>query len=546
MTDSGKTPPFFDAEQIKDWADKMSNIGSDPLSAYQHALDAWGSMLKPLADMGRDKVDTKDRRFKAPEWDHPAFDLMRQGYQVMSEHILAGADKIEGLDEDQKAKMSFAVRQIVDAMSPSNSPFTNPVALQKAVDTKGASLMKGMEHLINDAKKGQITHTDPDAFKLGENIAATPGKVIYQTPLFQLLQYDPETPSVIKTPLVIFPPWINRFYILDLTAEKSFIKYCVQQGITVFIVSWKSADSSMKDIVWDDYIAAQIEAIDTARDLLNVKSVHTIGYCVAGTTLAATLSVLAQRDEAEKVASATFFTAQVDFTQAGELLSFIDDNQLKMVEAISDKGYMDGRFLALTFNLLRGNDLIWSTVVKNYLLGEDYPAFDLLHWNGDVTNLPAKWHQDYLRDIYRDNLLVEPGRLSALGIPLDLTKIKTPAYVQAGRDDHIAPAQSVWKIRDHLKGPIKFLLAGSGHIAGVVNPPAHMKYQYWLNDDAKVKTLDEFIEGATETKGSWWPDWLEWIKSHDDKMVKAKDARVPGKGKLKALEDAPGSYVKAR
>jgi polyhydroxyalkanoate synthase subunit PhaC len=546
MTDSDKTPPLFDTEQLNDWIDKLSPDGADPLRAYKHAMDAWGDMLKPLADMGRDKVNTKDRRFNAPEWEHPAFDLMRQGYQMMSEQILAGADKIEGLDEDQKAKMSFAVRQVVEAMSPANSPFTNPVALQKAVETKGASLMKGVEHLINDAKKGQITHTDPDAFKLGENIAATPGKVVYQTPLFQLLQYDPETPAVLKTPLVIFPPWINRFYILDLTAEKSFIKYCAEQGITVFIVSWKSADSSMKDVVWDDYIAAQIEAIDTVRDLLAVKSVHSIGYCVAGTTLAATLSVLAQRGEADKVASVTFFTAQVDFTEAGELLSFIDDNQLKMVEALSDKGYMDGRFLALTFNLLRGNDLIWSTVVKNYLLGEDYPAFDLLHWNGDVTNLPAKWHQEYLRDIYRDNLLVEPGRLSALGVPLDLTKIKTPAYVQAGREDHIAPAQSVWKIRDHLKGPIKFLLAGSGHIAGVVNPPSQMKYQYWLNDDAKVKTLDEFIEGAIETKGSWWPDWLEWIKAHGDQTVKAKDARVPGKGKLKAIEDAPGSYVKTR
>jgi polyhydroxyalkanoate synthase subunit PhaC len=546
MTDSDKIPPIFDAEQLKDWADKLSSDRADPLSAYKYALDAWGSMLKPLADMGRDKAPTKDRRFSAPEWDHPAFDLMRQGYQVMSEHILAGADKIEGLDEDQKAKMAFAVRQIVDAMSPANSPFTNPVALQKAVETKGASLMKGVEHLINDAQKGQITHTDPDAFKLGENIAATPGKVVYQTPLFQLLQYDPETPNVLETPLVIFPPWINRFYILDLTAEKSFIKYCAEQGITVFIVSWKSADSSMKDLIWDDYIAAQIEAIDTVRDLLNVKSAHTIGYCVAGTTLAATLSVLAQRDEADKVESATFFTAQVDFSLAGELLSFIDDNQLKMVEALSDKGYMDGRFLALTFNLLRGNDLIWSTVVKNYLLGEDYPAFDLLHWNGDVTNLPAKWHKEYLCNIYRDNLLVEPGRLSALGIPLDLTKIKTPAYVQAGREDHIAPAQSVWKIRDHLKGPIKFLLAGSGHIAGVVNPPTQMKYQYWLNDDAKVKTLDEFIAGASETKGSWWPDWLEWIKAHGDKMVKTTGARVPGKGKLKAIEDAPGSYVKTR
>ena len=519
---------------------------TDPLKAYRAALDAWGAVLEPLAKAGRDKVDTSDRRFTAPQWEHPVFDLVRQSYQVMSEHMLTAADQLVGLADHEKAKMDFALRSIIEAMSPANSPFTNPVALERAMETNGASLISGMQNLIQDMQRGQITHTDPTAFKLGENIAATEGKVVHQTPLYQLIQYDPTTEGVLETPLIIFPPWINRFYILDLTAEKSFIKYCVDHGITVFIVSWKSADSTMKDIVWDDYIAAQIDAIDTARSVLDVRDVHAIGYCVAGTTLAATLAILAATGAADKVRSATFFTAQVDFSTSGELLHFIDDQQIAIMEALSaPQGYMDGRFLALTFNMLRGKDLIWSTVVKNYLLGEDYPAFDLLHWNGDVTNLPAKWHRNYVIDLYRDNRLVKPDDLSALGTPIDLRRVKTPTYIQAGREDHIAPAESVWKLHDHFTGPKKFVLAGSGHIAGVVNPPAQMKYQYWTND-AAAPSLEAFIEGATETKGSWWPDWLVWLTEKGNARVPATGGRQPGQGTLKALESAPGSYVKAR
>jgi polyhydroxyalkanoate synthase subunit PhaC len=547
MADSPNIPPFMDPEALAKMAEGFSAGAADPLAAYKSALDAWGQVLAPLAKAGHDKGDLKDRRFAGPEWEHPVFDLMRQGYQLMSDYMIGAAQRVEHISESDKAKLEFAVRTIVEAMSPANSPFTNPVALEKAIETRGQSLMAGMGHMLHDLQRGQLTHTDPNAFELGRNIACTPGKIVHQTPLYQLVQYNSSTEKVLETPLVIFPPWINRFYILDLTAEKSFIKWCVDQGITVFVVSWKSADESMRDVVWDDYIAAQIDAIDTIRAALDVDSVHSIGYCVAGTTLAATLAILHARDEAAKVKSATFFTAQVDFDTAGELLNFIDEQQLKMVESLaSPQGYLDGRYLALTFNLLRGRDLIWSTVVKNYLLGEEYPAFDLLHWNGDVTNLPAKWHKDYLCDLYRDNKLAEPGALSALDTPIDLTKVKTPGYIQAGREDHIAPAASVWKIRDHFKGPLKFVLAGSGHIAGVVNPPAQMKYQYWLNDDPKVHSLDAFIEGATETKGSWWPDWLEWLKEQSAKTVAAKGARIPGKGSLKVIEDAPGTYVKTR
>ncbi len=518
---------------------------NDPAAAWKHALDAWGAVLSPIAAAGRDKVDPKDRRFAGPEWDHPVFDLVRQGYAVMADHMNQLVESAPVTNPDDKARLQFAVRGLVEAMSPANSPFTNPVALNRAIETNGASLISGLQHMITDLQRGQLTHTDPQAFRLGENIAATPGKVVHQTPLYQLIHYTPTTPRVLDIPLVIFPPWINRFYILDLTAEKSFIKWCVDQGISVFVVSWKSADASMADVIWDDYIAAQIDAVDVIRDLLDVKSVHAIGYCVAGTTLAATLAILAAKGEADKVKSATFFTAQVDFLRAGELLNFVDDHQLKMIDGLASGGYLDGRILAMTFNMLRGKDLIWSTVVKNYLLGEDYPAFDLLHWNGDVTNLPAKWHRAYLCDLYRDNKLAQPKALSALGVPIDLHKVMTPSYIQAGREDHIAPAESVWKINDHFSGPMKFVLAGSGHIAGVVNPPAAHKYQYWTND-AVVESLDDFIAEATETKGSWWPDWFAWLSGHDAKTVPAKGARVPGKGALKAIEDAPGTYVKTR
>jgi polyhydroxyalkanoate synthase subunit PhaC len=517
----------------------------DPMAAWKHALDAWGAALAPLAEQGKAHVNVNDRRFQGEEWDHPVFDLMRQGYTLMAQQMEEMVDAADLAPED-KRKMRFAMRNLVEAMSPANSLFTNPKALNKAIETKGESLVKGMEHLLADVQRGQMTHSAPGAFELGRNIAATPGKVIWQSRMYELIHYAPTTPSVAKIPLLVFPPWINRFYILDLTAEKSFIKWCTDQGLSFFIVSWKSADTTMADVVWDDYIAAQIEAIEVVRSLLNVPHVHTIGYCVGGTTLAATLAIMAAQGDADKVKSATFFTAQVDFEKAGELLSFIDDHQLQMVEALSGDGFLDGRFMAQTFNMLRGRDLIWSTVEKNYLLGEDYPSFDLLHWNGDVTNLPAKWHRDYLKDLYRDNKLVQPGALKALDTPIDLTQITTPCYVQAGKEDHIAPAESVWKIRDHVNGPVTFILAGSGHIAGVVNPPALGKYQYWTNDADGITSLPDFIEGSTETKGSWWPHWRAWIAVQSDDQVEAAGAYVPGEGALKAIADAPGDYVRGR
>ncbi|TKD51771.1 PHA/PHB synthase family protein [Sphingomonas baiyangensis] len=520
-----------------------ADFWADTMQLWQRFLDPAAAGAAPPEPPER----ARDKRFKAPQWrEQPLFDFIRQSYLLIADHMVKGVDAIDGVDERQKERIRFATQGFIDAMSPSNFAATNPLVLEKIVETRGESMLKGLQNMLADIEKGQLTHTDSAAFEVGRNIATTPGKVVKRTPLYELIHYAPTTEQVFATPLVIFPPWINRFYILDLTPEKSFIRWAVEQGLSVFVVSWKSADASMKDVVWDDYVErGQIDAIDTIRELLGVESVHAIGYCVAGTTLAATLALLEARGEAGKVASATFFTAQVDFEQAGDLNLFVDDEQLKLIQSLSGDGYLDGRYMAATFNLLRGRDLIWNYVTNNYLMGEEYAPFDLLHWNGDVTNLPARWHQSYLSDLYRDNKLVRPGAISISGTPIDLGTVRTPTYVQAGREDHIAPAESVWKITQHFAGPIRFVLAGSGHIAGVVNPPSAQKYQYWTNDEP-AETLEAFVAGARETKGSWWPDWLGWIGERAPAKVAAESARIPGEGALAALADAPGDYVRMR
>jgi polyhydroxyalkanoate synthase len=534
------------------WLDMFADparLAQQQVDLWTQGMDIWKRSLGIEKAPGelQAKAD-RDKRFNAPEWrDNPLFDMIRQSYLLISERLLNSVDAMEGVDEKQREKLRFLTRSFVDAMAPSNFALTNPRVLERALETKGESLLKGLEHMLDDLGRGQLTHTDPQAFEVGRNIAVTPGKVVKRTPLYELIQYSPTTDEVYETPLIVFPPWINRFYILDLNPKKSFIRWAVEQGLTVFVVSWKSADESLAGTTLDDYVLrGQVDAIETVRDLLGADAVHAIGYCVAGTTLAATLALLEERGEADKVASATFFTAQVDFSEAGDLNLFVADETLQLIDQLAaEKGYLDGRYMAATFNMLRGRDLIWNYVTNNYLLGEDYVPFDLLHWNADTTNLPAMWHHAYLRDFYRDNKLVRAGELVVDGTPIDIHKVKIPTYVQAGREDHIAPAHSVWKITHYFQGPLRFVLAGSGHIAGVVNPPEAQKYQYWTNE-ARVATLEEYIAGATEHKGSWWPDWVRWIEARSDRKVKAKGARVPGKGKLKAIEDAPGRYVKAR
>jgi polyhydroxyalkanoate synthase len=529
---------------------------SDPMAlmsagaqAWAKGLETWGKMLGGVtAAPNPEEPNRKDRRFAAPEWrENPIFDTIRQTYLRVSDQLLGTVDDVEGLDAASRERLRFATRSFVDAMSPSNFALTNPQVLKRTIETRGENLLKGLANMLKDIAAGQVTQTKPGVFEVGRNLATTPGKVIRQTPLYQLIQYTPTTPQVLNTPVVIFPPWINRFYILDLSPEKSFVKWCVDNGISLFMVSWKSADESIADATLDDYVLkGQVDAIDTVRDLLGVGGVHAIGYCVAGTTLAATLGYLHAHQEADKVTGATFLTAQVDFSKAGDLKLFTGEETMALLDQLTkEKGYLDGRYMAATFNLLRGRDLIWNYVVNNYLLGEEPPPFDLLHWNSDTTNLPAGWHRDYLETLYKGNKLVMSGAISVAGTPIDIGKVKTPSYIQAGREDHIAPPESVRKIMDHFAGPKRFVLAGSGHIAGVVNPPAAQKYQYWVST-RNPETLDEFVEGAEEHKGSWWPDWLEWLKQQDSETVKAEGARVPGKGKLKAIEDAPGSYVKAR
>jgi polyhydroxyalkanoate synthase len=545
------------------WADNLSkgksmpgfglpvpHATNDPMAwmtagaeAWSKGLEAWSQMLGQYSEA----AEAKDRRFASPEWrENPIFDTVRQSYLAISDKLTGTVEEIEGLDDAARDRLRFATKGFVDAMSPANFMATNPDVMKRTMETKGENLLAGLRNMLADISRGQVTQSPDGAFELGRNLATTPGKVIYETKLFQLIQYAPSTEEVLETPLVIFPPWINRFYILDLTPEKSFVKWTVDQGVTLFMVSWKSADESIRDVMMDDYVAAQEEAIDVIRDALGVKSVHAIGYCVAGTTMAATLAYLAAKGEADRVASATFFTAQVDFEDAGDLKMFVGDDTLKTLQQLTaETGVLDGRVMAATFNLLRGKDLIWNYVVNNYLMGNDPPPFDLLHWNGDVTNLPGEWHRDYLERLYRQNLMMSPGAMTVKGVPIDLGTIATPAYIQAGREDHIAPAPSVWKLTRVLKGPNRFVLAGSGHIAGVVNPPAAGKYQYWTSDEPAT-TLPEFIAYSTEHKGSWWPDWIQWLKGLSSKTVNADGARIPGEGKLKAIEDAPGRYVRTR
>jgi polyhydroxyalkanoate synthase len=514
------------------WADVLAQYGVGPNAA---------------ADKKPEEIELprQDRRFADPAWrERPVFVLIHQTYLFLAERVLEAVDSVEGLNDREREQLRFATRAVLDAMSPANFPLMNPLVLERTLETHGENLAKGMERLAHDLQRGQLTHTDESRFTLGENIAATPGKVVHETELFQLIQYAPTTERVLAVPLVIFPPWINRFYILDLNPKKSFVKWAVDQGITVFMVSWRSADESLAHVGWDDYIRAQIEAVDVVRERLGVPADHAIGYCVAGTILAATLAVFARRKEAGKIASATFLTAQVDFERAGDLKLFIDETQMELVRQASRGGYLDGRYMAATFNLLRGTDLIWNTVINHYLLGEDYPAFDLLHWNGDVTNLPAKWHEAYLRDCYRDNRLVVPDSLTADGTPIDLSLIGTPAYVQAGREDHIAPAESVFRMLSYLKGPARFVLAGSGHIAGVVNPPAAGKYRYWIGGPAD--SLQGFLAGAEERPGSWWTDWLGWLRERGSETVEATGKRSLAEPEDLAREDAPGRYVALR
>lgn len=515
---------------------------------WTDSVKLWSGIVAGKSEEIPEAARKLDRRFAGEAWGAtPLFDLMRRSYLLSAHYLMEATSLPAPIPDEMKERLRFQMRQLVEAMSPANFPALNPEVLEKAKETGGQSLVRGFEHLARDIQQGKLTMTDETAFEVGRNVAATPGKVVFENRLFQLIHYAPATPTQYEVPLLIFPPWINKFYILDLTPEKSFIAWAVAQGLSVFVVSWAQATPALADVTVDSYVGeGYLTAIDTVRAICDTPAVHTIGYCVAGTTLAIALAVLAARGEADKVKTATFFTAQTDFTEAGDLLHFIDDAMLAQIEGLGEDGVFDGRYLALTFNMLRPSDLIWSYVVNNYLMGKDYAPFDLLYWNSDPTSVPARWHLDYLKDLYRDNRLATPGGLTVLGVPVDLSTIRTPAYVQAGKEDHIAPAVSSFKLTQQLKGPVRFMLAGSGHIAGVVNPPSANKYQYWTLPEGvpTPATLEAFRAAAVETRGSWWPDWIAWLAPQSGDQV---PARVPGTAQgFPAIEDAPGRYVKVR
>jgi polyhydroxyalkanoate synthase len=491
--------------------------------------------------------ESGDHRFRDAEWnDNPLFDFFKQSYLLHSRWLCRTLADVEGLDERGVQGLEFMGRQIVDALAPTNFAHTNPAVLREARDTKGESLMRGMRNLAEDLRDSpeilRPKQTDLEAFEVGVNIAMSEGAVVFQTPIMQLIQYAPTTERVYAKPILIVPPWINKFYILDLRPDNSFIRWATDRGYTVFVISWVNPDARHAKLGFDDYVTGSIlAALDAIERATGEKQVTAIGFCIGGTLLAATLAYMAANGD-DRISAATFFASQVDFTDAGELRVFTDEVQIgnleQQVEAV---GYLDGARMASTFNALRANDLIWHFVVNNYLLGKEPPAFDLLYWNADSTRFPGRLLIDYLRNMYQQNNLARPGGFELLGQPLDLGDIKIPVYIQASKMDHISPPVSVYKMMSLLGGPKRFVLAGSGHIAGVINPPKKNKYQHWLIEGSKCYTdLDSWFDAAIEHPGSWWPDWDCWLSRKSGKKI---PARVPGDGGLKAIEPAPGSYV---
>ena len=532
--------------------DMTSRLMTNPTKLMQAQIGFWQDYLTLWQNTARRMMgepapaviaeDQKDKRFKDEAWrDNEVFDFIRQSYLLSARYMQGLVHDAEGMDEKTAQKVDFYTRQFVDAMSPTNFALTNPEVLRRTAETGGENLLKGLSNLLTDLERGQgnlrIRMTDESKFRVGENIAVTPGKVIYQNDLMQLIQYAPTTDKVLKRPLLILPPWINKYYILDLRPKNSFIRWAVDQGHTVFMVSWVNPDARLAEKGFEDYmLEGPYAALDAIRQATGEKSVNAIGYCLGGTLLSATLAHMAVKRDT-RIKSATFFTTMVDFAEAGELGVFIDEEQLKALEAkMQKRGFLEGREMATTFNMLRANDLIWSFVVNNYLLGQDPFPFDLLYWNDDSTRMPARMHSFYLRRMYQQNDLIKPGGIELLGVKLDLRKIKLPTYILSTREDHIAPWASTYRATQTYAGDIRFVLAASGHIAGVVNPPDAGKYSHWVNTELPADP-EAWLAGSTELAGSWWPDWQRWVAGQDP-------AQVPFRPPKNAIEDAPGSYVK--
>ncbi|HEX5314729.1 MAG TPA: class I poly(R)-hydroxyalkanoic acid synthase, partial [Gammaproteobacteria bacterium] len=495
-----------------------ARMAEGQMRLWRDYMNLWQtSMLRMIGGQALPVVEPAqgDKRFKDACWhEHFLFDYIKQSYLITARWLHEQVASVEGLSEPAKKKVRFFTRQYIDALAPSNFALTNPEVFRETVASGGQNLVRGLNNLLDDIERGngqlRISMTDPKAFELGVNIATTPGKVVYQNDLMQLIQYEPTTAKTWKRPLLIMPPWINKYYILDLREKNSFIRYAVNEGMTVFVVSWVNPDAKLAHKDFEDYlIDGPLAALDAIRDATGEADANVIGYCLGGTLLAATLGYLAAKKQ-RRIASATFMTALVDFTAAGELEVFIDEDQVASLEKkMQERGYLEGNEMANTFNLLRANDLIWSFVINNYLLGRDPFPFDLLHWNCDSTRMPAKMHSYYLRNMYMGNKLREPNALKLAGVPIDLSKIDVPTYFVSAIEDHIAPWKTTYAGPGLMKGSKRFVLSGSGHIAGMINPPSANKYGYWTNEKL-VDDADAWFAGATQHTGSWWSDWRAW------------------------------------
>ncbi|MGC1818653.1 MAG: class I poly(R)-hydroxyalkanoic acid synthase [Casimicrobiaceae bacterium] len=528
-----------------------ARLAEGQLNLWRDYMNLWQTSM--LRMMGAPAIAVAepakgDKRFKDAGWqEHFLFDYVKQSYLIAARWMHEQVASVEGMPEPTKKKIDFFTRQYIDALAPSNFALTNPEVFRETVASGGQNLVRGLHNLLDDIERGngqlRISMTDSKAFELGVNIATTPGKVVFQNDLMQLIQYEPATKKQWKRPLLIIPPWINKYYILDLREKNSFIRWAVHEGMTVFVVSWVNPDERLAHKDFEDYLTeGPLAALDAIEKATGEPDANVVGYCLGGTLLAATLGWLEAKKQ-KRIASATFMTALIDFSAPGELEVFIDEDQVRSLERkMKERGYLEGSEMANTFNLLRANDLIWSFVINNYLMGRDPFPFDLLHWNCDSTRMPATMHSFYLRNMYMNNRLREPGALTLAGVPIDVSKVTTPTYFASAIEDHIAPWKATYAGPRLLKGKSRFVLSGSGHIAGMINPPAANKYGYWTNDRLPA-SADQWLANATQHDGSWWTDWRAWIASHAGREV---PARIPGKGRLPVVEPAPGSYARKR
>jgi polyhydroxyalkanoate synthase len=545
-------------DMARSFQELMQKMMADPAKVFETQLKLWqdytnlwqASVKRMMGEESKPVIEPAqgDRRFKDEDWnENPVFDYIKQSYLLASKYLQESVRDAEGLDPHSAEKLDFYTRQYIDAMAPTNFAMSNPQVLRRTVETGGENLLSGLSNMLDDLERGKgklrVKMTDMEHFKLGENVAITPGKVVYQNELMQLLQYAPSTETVYKRPLLIIPPWINKFYILDLRPKNSFIKWAVDQGHTVFVISWTNPDEKLAGKKFEDYmLEGPMAALDAIEQATGERECKVIGYCLGGTLLACMLAYMAEKGD-ERIKAATFFVTMTDFAEPGELGVFIDEEQLaKMDEQMAKTGYFDGSSMAEAFNLLRANDLIWGFVINNYLMGKDPFPFDLLYWNSDSTRMPSQMHSFYLHKFYEKNLLCKANGINLAGVGIDLAKVKTPAYFISTKEDHIAPWKSTYAGTRLLSGPVRFVLGMSGHIAGIVNPPSAKKYGYWTNDELP-EDCDQWLAGAQSHDGSWWLDWKKWVQRYNGKKV---PARIPGDAKLKVIEDAPGSYVKIR